>query len=126
VSCRFARPDLAEANRDQYFAEAFHALMHEDKAQWHQFTDYGEVRKQQEARFVDDDWASLIKPRLTGRRLISPASIYSFLDIEAAQWDKAKQMRVAEIMRREGWRSETAWDPDTHSSRRMWVFKADE
>lgn len=124
VACRAARPEIARANRDQYFAEAMHALMHDgERPSWWMFSRQAaaKVTAEQEARFVTDDWTDSIRYCCQGRDFVLPSEIYRELGFESDKdVSRAAQMRVAEVMKREGWKSYDRWDGVAKRSRRRW------
>ena len=123
VACLDARPDIAKLNRDQYFAEALHLLMHDDteRPEWWTFKAPDEVKRQQDSRYVEDDWAILIDNLLRGRSQVSPAQIYQTLMLEENEWGKSAQMRVSTIMKRRMWQNKDVWIKEDNRTRRMWV-----
>jgi putative DNA primase/helicase len=125
VACRAAHPEIAEANRDQYFAEAMHALMHDgDRPSWWSFSKETakRVEAEQSARFAEDDWTNTVLHVCTGREFVYPSEIYRELGFEADKdVTRAAQMRVAEIMKRIGWVSRDVWDKAAARPRRRWV-----
>lgn len=128
IHCYFAKPAVAEANRDQYFAEAFHTMMHEEGADagvnWWRFEDEDQVRAEQDLRYVEDDWQSTIVFGIKGLHKISSNQVYDdLLKIDIKDRSKSHSARLADIMRRIGWESKSIYVKDLGTNKRFWVNK---
>lgn len=107
VKCEFADVEWIERWRDQLWAEAVAtepgaALWLDDEVV------QAEALSQQEARHDDDPWEEKISGYLLGRRVVTiPEIMTECLEIATDKQSKAFQMRVAKIIRREGWKKKT-------------------
>lgn len=128
VDCVFAKPEIAERWRDQYFAEAFHTMVHDTKTgdvpDWWKFDKPDQVLAEQEARYMVDDWESSIEFYLRGKRKVAPNQIYDeVLKIDIKDRNhRTHGVRVADIMRRLGWESKSIYSKET-GQKRFWINK---
>lgn len=128
VDCKFARPDIAAANRDQYFAEAWHSMINDTKAgdmpDWWKFENPDQVLSEQEQRYMVDDWEASIAFYVAGKSKVSPSQIYEdVLDIDIKDRNhRTHGVRVADIMRRLGWESKSIHTVGV-GQKRYWVNK---
>lgn len=128
VACRFAKPDIAQANRDQYFAEALHSMMHEDsksgRPEWWAFEDEAQVKLEQDLRYVEDDWQATISFAIRAMSKISSNQIYDeILKVDIKDRSRVHTNRIADVMRRLGWESKSIYSRELGASKRYWINK---
>lgn len=128
IACYFAKPAIAEKWRDQYFAEAWHTMMHEDsrsgRPEWWEFEDKQQVEAEQDLRYVEDDWQSTISFQVKTLTKISSTQIYDeILKIDIKERTKSTASRIADIMRRLGWESKSIYLKDLGTNKRFWINK---
>jgi predicted P-loop ATPase len=128
VDCKWAKPEIAARWRDQYFAEAFHLMIHEtppgQNPDWWKFTQPDQVLAEQEARYMVDDWEATISFYLKGKSKVAPNQIYDevlMIDIKDRN-HRTHGVRVADIMRRLGWESKSLYTKAT-GQKRFWINK---
>jgi predicted P-loop ATPase len=128
IACKFAKPEIAAQNRDQYFAEAWNTMMHEDsksgRPEWWAFEDENQVRVEQDLRYVEDDWQASISFAIRQLTKISSNQIYDeILNIDIKDRSKAYAGRIADVMRRLGWESKSIYSKEIGSNKRYWINK---
>lgn len=103
VKCEFADVEWIERWRDQLWAEAYATepgapLWLEDEVV------QAEALSQQEARHDEDPWEDGILGYLLGRKAITiPEIMAEHLQLSKDKQSKAFQMRIAKIIKRDGW-----------------------
>ena len=106
VACSTIDLDWIARWREQLFAEAV-ARVKAGEPWWD--VPGEEAKQQQDARRVTDEWEPLIDEFLTGKLETNVTDILSgCLRIDAADWDKSTQMRVASCLHALKWSKTTA------------------
>jgi predicted P-loop ATPase len=128
VDCKWAKPEIAAQYRDQYFAEAFHTMMHETPTgqtpEWWKFEKPDQVLAEQEQRYMVDDWEASIAFYIADKVRVAPNQIYEdVLDIDIKDRNpRTHGVRVADIMRRLGWESKSIHVVGV-GQKRYWINK---
>ena len=110
VQCAFVDIDWLTMSRDQLWAEAvvyeagdINLWLDEDEVQI-------EATELQSLRLMEDVWEEKIADGLLGRSTVSiPEILENILSIPTKDHDKRGQMRVASILRRQGWLRQLRW-----------------
>ena len=100
VRCTMADLDYIAANRDQLFAEALHDI--QEGGDWYQVPE-GEARRHQEERREEDPLESRILEFVKFREYVHTADVLAALEFPATQMTRSAQMRVASVLRANGW-----------------------
>ena len=116
LACKHADLDWIAGNREQLWAEAA-AREVAGESLW---LDCDEARHgafdAQAGRMIGDPWTDMVRELLVdGRIRITVAEVFDRLCIPAMHQTKGAQMRVASILRAEGWRK------GRESKSRFWV-----
>jgi predicted P-loop ATPase len=99
---RAFRVDLVEANRLQLLAEAAHRIRAGEA--WHEWPT--DTVQEQANRVIHDSWDESIAAHLAGRNETTVREVLSGpLDIELERHTRSEQTRVAETLRKFGWRA---------------------
>jgi putative DNA primase/helicase len=125
VACKFADHEWVRANRDQLWAEAA-AREASGEAIWLHEDDVRErASRVQEERMLEDAWTDAIASYLTGRlECTVPAILGDCLQIPRERHDRRTQMRVADILKNEGWKRRVTRDL-AGKQYRCWVKRAE-
>lgn len=122
--CRKLDREYLIANRDQLWAEAV-ALYRQDVPWWPMAEELPLFEREQEARFAEDAWESLIVAWLDdpSQRTIEAFSTADILEgalrLQPHQMKPPEQMRVGLIMARLGWRKAR---PRKADGKRAWMY----
>jgi putative DNA primase/helicase len=109
--------DLAEQQRDQLWAEAMHLFM--AKEQWHlTATEEAELRAAHDDHRVRDVWESVTLDWGTSQviQFTTGDVLEKAIKKPAGQWNRADEMRVARVLKANGWERKT--DPSNKNSKK--------
>lgn len=107
LACRFAEVGWIAEHRDQLWAEAA-AREAGGESHWLDETDAREgATREQASRMIEDAWGEKLRVFLNdGMVRATAGELLDKLNVPIGQQNKAAQMRVASILRAEGWRKD--------------------
>jgi predicted P-loop ATPase len=104
LKCGQVRPELIEANRDQYFAEALHRVSAGER--WYELpaSAAAQVEVEREARRMLDPWEELFQVYLEGRAETWAGDLFAnCLHTLGRERTGADEQRVGRVLRSLGW-----------------------
>jgi putative DNA primase/helicase len=126
VKVAVTRPIDADAlrrDRDQLFAEA--VIAYRNSESWWPTAEIHEQRltEAQEERYIEDPWTGLVAQylhELAADHTTVADVLTTAVKKDAAQWSRKDEMRVAEILKRAGWRRRRSGSPV--NGKRSWIY----
>ncbi len=120
VYCRTADPTWVSVNRDQLWAEAA-AREAAGEAAWLDNDELQqEAARQQEKRVEHDPWTPEVRSYIKGKPEVVSDDVLRAVVLNVERRDRAAQMRVARILRLEGWYRVVTKEKKTERSLRVW------